>query len=214
MDIAELQCRYKCKCNPIQNRNTCVTWFIIYWHPCRPHYSASHTLPRWHAMQCCYEWFELKTGTTSSGSLKNNPASIKTDVLRLKLDPRSELLTSAFTRRFSWNPKNGENNAKYFSSVCGRSAQRTHASWLTVSSGFGGRHVFHNDMERSLDMRARGHPALSLLIPDSSFSLDSTRFNYQARLWVLLDRGDSQGRWTCAHTHSDTHTHTRTESHF
>lgn len=101
--------------------------------------------------------------------------------------------------------KKRENNAKYFSSVCGRSTQRTRASWLTVSSGFGGRHVFHNDMERSLDMRARGHPALSLLIPDSSFSLDSTRFNYQTRLWVLLDSGESQGRWTCAHTRTVTH---------
>lgn len=99
---------------------------------------------------------------------------------------------------------------EYFSSVGGQSTERAHASWLIVTRGFSGHHVFHNDMERSLDMHTRGHPALSLLIPDSSFSLDSTRVNYQTRLWVLLDKGESQGTWTRTHTHAHTNRHTHT----
>lgn len=76
-------------------------------------------------------------------------------------------------------------------------------SWLIVPRGFSGHHVFHNDMEQSLDMRARGHPGLSLLIPDSSFSLDSTSFNYQTGVWVLLDKSESQGTWTFVHSRTN-----------
>lgn len=75
--------------------------------------------------------------------------------------------------------KRREYYAEYFSSVGGQSTEKGDVSWLIVTRGFSGHSVFHNDMERPLDMRVRGHPALSLLIPDSSFSLDSTRFNYQ-----------------------------------
>ena len=120
--------------------------------------------------------------------------------------------------------KTGEYNTDNFSSVGGQSTEQAFVSWLTVNRGFSGHHVFHNDMERSLDMHARGHPALSLLIPDSSFSLDSTSLNYQTTgLWVLLDKGESQGTWTHsharthtrthAHTHTYTHTHTHTHTH-
>lgn len=104
--------------------------------------------------------------------------------------------------------KTRERYIEYFSSVGGQSTKKAYVSWLIVTRGFSGHHVFHNDIERSLDMRARGHPVLSLLIPDSSFSLDSTRFNYQTRLWVLLDKSESQGTWT--HAHTDTHTYTNT----
>lgn len=91
-------------------------------------------------------------------------------------------------------------HVEYFSSAGGHSAKTAYVSWLLVPRGFGGRHVFHNDMERSLDMRARGHPALSLLIPDSSFSLDSTGSNHQTGPWVLLDERESQGARTRRHT--------------
>ena len=110
--------------------------------------------------------------------------------------------------------KTWEYNTENFSSVGGQSTEQAFVSWLIVNRGFSGHHVFHNDMERSLDMHARGHPALSLLIPDSSFSLDSTRLNYQTTgLWVLLDKGESQGTWTHTRTHADTHTHTHTHTH-
>lgn len=79
----------------------------------------------------------------------------------------------------------------------GQRAEKAHVSWLIVGGGFGGHCVFHNDMEQLPDMHARGHPALSLLIPDSSFSLDS-RLNNETRLWVFLDEGKSQG--TLTHT--------------
>lgn len=59
-------------------------------------------------------------------------------------------------------------------SVGGQRTEKARVSWLIVGPGFGGRRVFHNDMEQLPDMHARGggHPLLSLLIPDSSFSLE------------------------------------------
>lgn len=64
---------------------------------------------------------------------------------------------------------------KVLCSVGGQCTERAYVSWLIVGGGFGGHCVFHNDMEQLLDMHARGHPALSLLIPDSSFSPDPRR---------------------------------------
>lgn len=88
------------------------------------------------------------------------------------------------------------------SPVGGRSTQKARVSWLIVSRGFGGRRVFHNDTERLRDMHKRGHPALSLLIPDSSFSLDPTVFSAaDEAVRLLLDQSESQGARTHAHIH-------------
>lgn len=69
---------------------------------------------------------------------------------------------------------------KVMCSVGGQCTEKAHVSWLIVGRGFGGHSVFHNDMEQLPDMHARGHPLLSLLIPDSSFSPEP-RHNHQTR---------------------------------
>lgn len=110
--------------------------------------------------------------------------------------------------------KSPTDTAECLSSVGGRSTEKARVSWLIVSRGFGGRRVFHNDMELLCDMHERGHPALSLLIPDSSFSLDSTRFvAADEAMLVLLDGSESQGTWSRTHTRAHTQSHSFSHAH-
>lgn len=113
-------------------------------------------------------------------------------------------------RRF----KDPTNRAECLSSVGGRSTEKARVSWLIVSRGFGGRRVFHNDTERPCDTHETGHPALSLLIPDSSFSLDSTRLvAADEAVLLLLDQSESQASWSRTHTRTHAHTESHSLSH-
>lgn len=89
---------------------------------------------------------------------------------------------------------------KVLCSVGGQCTERAYVSWLIVGGGFGGHCVFHNDMEQLLDMHARGHPALSLLIPDSSFSPDPRR-NLRRGGWGYDQRRVDGPPHTHTHAH-------------
>lgn len=212
---AEFQHTNECKFYFIlKNRSTRVTWFIIYWHPARAGlvtvWAANYQQAEDIVTLTCNAILHCPIWAFNGHNIISEPDKQSSEQLQGCISLKTWcpticiyvshmlLMKSAKTREY---------RIESFCSVGGQSTEEAYVSWLIVTRGFSGHHVFHNDMERSLDMRTRGHPALSLLIPDSSFSLDSTRFNYQTRLWVLLDKGESQGTWTRTHklTHTQNH---------
>lgn len=171
-----------------KNRNIRVKHFFVYWHSCRANYS--HNLRSDTVTLSCNAVLHNVIWAHTRQNIITEWQAIQHLCARVvlayrKLGPpvcdscqRVGFGQNAFCFTCNFLKNCGKTHTEYFSSVGGHSTTKAYISWLTVPRGFSGHHVFHNDMERSLDKRVRGHPALSLLIPDSSFSLDSTSISY------------------------------------